>query len=756
MRDWTVSPSPTSRSHSLPHRGIAFLRGLQTAQSQTMPPPSLQTTLLRLQTLKRWLLTVTSAMGTSSPTEVLHNLVRILEGASPHLRLAIALTTPWAMLVGALASYGRVWQGLRAVKSYVGGSVYASVRIPGTHALQKQVLAYVVEQGLGKNARSLTLSPAQRDHKQLMMNYMTAYDNIYGHGARALQKQRHTEPDEKEKPPLSYVPQVGTYAFWWRGNRITLRQESREYEERDSRGKYHFVMATVADIELSCISLLGGAGPLRDFLKVVQNIPMKERTTTIYRPQARSWDAGIVQSSRNLNAVTMNSSVKDSLVKDVETYLAPATKKYYANRGIPYRRGFLFYGPPGTGKTSFANAIAGHFNLSVYMISLSTKTLSDDMLEGLFEQLPNKCIVLLEDIDSAGIKRENMRATKKRAKRTKREAVDEYGEPIYVRAAGITLSGLLNVLDGIHSREGIITIMTSNTPDSLDPALVRPGRVDRKVLFSFASAEVSAKLFRHIFEKTAEERVEGEAAEGGKHDIAALAARFADAIPADRLTPGDVQGFLLVHRADPEGAVGAAKAWAERTLAIKATGANVAAFEGAAVANTEPAAAMAGADRVARDARRNDSAHEEEDDTSENSTRSTGAPPDGLRGLPAMSYPSNPWSPAYGGGPMVSYRPSPYGGSQPTGYASHVPPARFDGGFNTLMTAGPPAHQTWGLAGRFGTAVAGQPTPPYSRSASRSSRSPPTTDDASEKAGDGAQKTEEALVGNGEKKDSEK
>ena len=159
-------------------------------------------------------------------------------------------------------------------------------------------------------------------------------------------------------------------------------------------------------------------------------------------------------------------------------------------------------------------------------------------------------------------------------------AYDENGGLLYDPSApvgGVTLSGLLNVLDGIHSREGMITIMTSNTPDSLDPALIRPGRIDRKVLFGYASAEVTAKLFIHIFEKAPEEAIEGEE-QNKKHDIKALSQQFAEAVPPNQLTPAEVQGFLLVHREDPVAAVAQAKEWAEQLLETKAKGANVAAF----------------------------------------------------------------------------------------------------------------------------------------------------------------------------------
>jgi hypothetical protein len=223
------------------------------------------------------------------------------------------------------------------------------------------------------------------------------------------------------------------------------------------------------------------------------------------------------------------------------------------------------------------------------MFSLSSNTLDDGMLEVLFEQLPSRCIVLLEDIDSAGLKRESMRSQKLKKKRKShsRPVYDEFGHRIYEEdeedRGGVTLSGLLNVLDGIHSKEGMLTIMTSNSPDSLDPALVRPGRIDRKVLFGYCSKEVLEKLFKHIFEKAPEELTEVDTVDAGgqaaaHRDISKMAETFAKQVPADKLTPAEVQGFLLVHRDDPEAAVNEIAEWAAKTIERKAAGANVDTF----------------------------------------------------------------------------------------------------------------------------------------------------------------------------------
>lgn len=360
--------------------------------------------------------------------------------------------------------------------------------------------------------------------------------------------------------------------------------------------------------------------------------------------------------------------------------------------------------------------MAGHFGLNVYMISLSTKTLNDEQLESLFEQLPNKCIVLLEDIDSAGLKRENMRKQRKREKKVKREVVvDRYGEPIPVERTGITLSGLLNVLDGIHSREGMITIMTSNTPDSLDPALIRPGRVDRKVLFSYASREVSAKLFRHIFEKTKEEKVEGDELES-PHDIAALAEQFAEQIPPDELTPGDVQGFLLVHRADPVAAVAEAAEWVKKTLEVKASGANVAAFAGAVQVTPTTISAVGGNEKENAEGA-HDSAHDD-DDTSSEDTDATASTEDQRVAdrLLAQAGRSQPWLMPSSYSATRTFGPG-YSVSATTGNVSTA------GDWSGAHRRGPPPSDVQ-MMKRLGLGVVvGQPTPPYSRSASRSTSS---------------------------------
>lgn len=77
----------------------------------------------------------------------------------------------------------------------------------------------------------------------------------------------------------------------------------------------------------------------------------------------------------------------------------------YFYAGIPYRRGYLLYGPPGCGKSSFITALASELDLSICVLNLSERSLTDDRLNHLLAVAPQQTIILLEDIDAAFISR---------------------------------------------------------------------------------------------------------------------------------------------------------------------------------------------------------------------------------------------------------------------------------------------------------------------------------------------------------------
>lgn len=164
---------------------------------------------------------------------------------------------------------------------------------------------------------------------------------------------------------------------------------------------------------------------------------------------------------RPLDTVFLPDGMLDDIVNDVTRFFD--SRQEYFDRGIPYHRGILLHGPAGTGKTSTVCSIASHFGKSVSIIPLTELT-SDSALVTAVSEVNANSIVVLEDVDV-------FRNTHARQKNGQGGGED---------GKSVTLEGLLNVLDGLMTPDGMLTFMTTNHPEHLDPALIRPGRVDRK------------------------------------------------------------------------------------------------------------------------------------------------------------------------------------------------------------------------------------------------------------------------------------
>jgi len=117
--------------------------------------------------------------------------------------------------------------------------------------------------------------------------------------------------------------------------------------------------------------------------------------------------------------------------------------------------------------------------LDLYIVNIPT--LDNYSLKTLFEELPKCCVVLLEDIDAVD---------SKRTRSTKKDTNQGTSSTQTSALKTLLLSTLLNIINGIGLAEGRVLIITTNYIEHLDPALIRPGRVDRKVEFSLADEDI--------------------------------------------------------------------------------------------------------------------------------------------------------------------------------------------------------------------------------------------------------------------------
>jgi chaperone BCS1 len=217
----------------------------------------------------------------------------------------------------------------------------------------------------------------------------------------------------------------------------------------------------------------------------------KQRKASYLYQYDERWFYVHAYAPRRLESVILKPNEREDLVSDIRQFRE--SRERYGVLGVPYHRGYLLYGPPGTGKTSLASGLAAEFGMSIYAINLTE--LNDQKLKRAVSTVPENSVILFEDIDSmkVGGRRSRVDDESKKsrlAKEAKSESGDRYG---------VTLSGLLNVLDGFHAPENVLFLMTTNKIEALDAALLRPGRIDYRLYMGRATESQKVELYRRFF-----------------------------------------------------------------------------------------------------------------------------------------------------------------------------------------------------------------------------------------------------------------
>lgn len=228
---------------------------------------------------------------------------------------------------------------------------------------------------------------------------------------------------------------------------------------------------------------------LRLLLEAIKTVEEDKDTIPVYLWAGHDYSLIERRPKRSMDTVYLDPKIKAAVIADITRFLA--RRMWYALRGIPYRRGFSFEGPPGTGKTTFIFALASLFSKPVYIINPATLD-NDNQLQRAINQAGSNFVVV-EDIDA--IKAAGERSASQ-ARKPKAGSPGQMGE---AAKSGITLSGLLNAIDGIGARDGRVLFITSNHADSLDAALMRPGRIDKRYVLNHIGVEEVTAMYETFF-----------------------------------------------------------------------------------------------------------------------------------------------------------------------------------------------------------------------------------------------------------------
>ncbi|XP_054800344.1 AAA-ATPase ASD, mitochondrial-like [Prosopis cineraria] len=210
------------------------------------------------------------------------------------------------------------------------------------------------------------------------------------------------------------------------------------------------------------------------------------------------WSHVVFEHPASFDTLALDPKMKEDIIKDLVMF--QKGKEYYAKIGKAWKRGYLLYGPPGTGKSTMIAAMANFLNYDIYDLEL-TAVKENAELRKLLIETTSKSIVVIEDIDCS-LDLTRQRKKKKKEEEGSKDPVKKALDEDEDKESKVTLSGLLNVIDGIWSACGgeRVIVFTTNYVDKLDPALIRRGRMDKHIELSYCCYEAFKVLARNYLD----------------------------------------------------------------------------------------------------------------------------------------------------------------------------------------------------------------------------------------------------------------
>ncbi|OBZ88996.1 putative mitochondrial chaperone BCS1-B, partial [Choanephora cucurbitarum] len=350
--------------------------------------------------------------------------------------------------------------------------------------------------------------------------------------------QRASPPPQLQLFPLD----ESEYKIKYKGHNLWVRKMKKGNTDKDTNSYYYNNLSDfIGQMQSNpcvVITMWGrDLNLLKSFIQewIDMHFEKEHGKLTIYkcmptRYEGFEWNAVGSKELRPFSSVILKNGQKEHILRDIQTFRR--RESWYSIRGIPYRRGYLLYGPPGTGKTSLVQSVASKVNMNVAIISLSGK-MDDENFAVMLREVPRNSILVMEDIDHCVI-------------------TDPRSNGDFTNAR-ITMSGLLNALDGVVAQEGSMIFMTCNDITRIQPALLRPGRIDMKMELGYADKDQIKKMFWRFMGQDDDIQSEDEQKTfKASKEMLSLSEKFTDMIPDLYVTPAELQNFFIMNMMDRE------------------------------------------------------------------------------------------------------------------------------------------------------------------------------------------------------------
>ncbi|KAJ2984414.1 hypothetical protein NUW58_g6071 [Xylaria curta] len=294
----------------------------------------------------------------SMPTNIVENMLPLigLKGFAPMYRF-VDNWLGWdpTSLLGVL---GFIWAANKVVRQIfffiyglVNEHMMSTIHISSTDDIYIHLMTWLSRQPRMVNSRALMAETASKtawedeDESTVARDRSGLYLNFSNQEARATPQ---------------YIPAIGLHNFWWKGQYFRLHRKKESIFEDGSNGGIS-TFKDKEDLMISC--LWRSPEPIKQLLAHAKEHYYSDHQarTIVKRPNPQfmrrgrnNWQQVANRPVRDMKTVVLDQQQKLQVLADMNEYLHPATPRWYANRGIPLRRGYLFHGPPGTGKTSLS------------------------------------------------------------------------------------------------------------------------------------------------------------------------------------------------------------------------------------------------------------------------------------------------------------------------------------------------------------------------------------------------------------------